>query len=181
MDRRDKALVVSGEDQWFEALWAEYAGYIYSYAARRVGPDAAPDIVSDTFSVVWRRGSEIPTSALPWLYGVARKVISQHNRGEIRYNRLMDRAARVPLSGVSSVESLVVERDSLGAALRSLDEGDLEALLLVAWEGLSNQEAALVMGYSESAFRVRLSRARRRLRKQIEGSEGSAYGGISHE
>ena len=66
-----------------------------------------------------------------------------------------------------------IARDALRASLLDQDEGLLfefgrvvgqrEALLLIAWEGLSVSEAAVVVGCSRGAFAVRLHRARRRL------------------
>jgi RNA polymerase sigma-70 factor (ECF subfamily) len=59
----------------------------------------------------------------------------------------------------------------LGAALASLGALDREALLLVAWEGLDHQDAAIVMGCSTGAFSVRLHRARRKLAASLTGDE----------
>jgi len=56
--------------------------------------------------------------------------------------------------------------DVLGA-LAQLSDSDREAVLLIAWEGLDPREAALVIGITGSAFRMRLSRARRRLRRLL--------------
>ena len=52
-------------------------------------------------------------------------------------------------------------------ALRVLTEREREALLLVAWDGLSPRDAAVVAGCSSSAFRVRLHRARGRVAAQL--------------
>ena len=53
-------------------------------------------------------------------------------------------------------------------ALRSLYPTDREALLLVAWEDLAPTQAARALGLNPTAFRVRLLRARRRLRAALE-------------
>jgi len=60
----------------------------------------------------------------------------------------------------------------LGRALASLSESDRELLLLLAWEGLSNEEAAGVLEIAPRALRVRLHRARRRLASAL-AQEGS--------
>ena len=52
-------------------------------------------------------------------------------------------------------------------ALSRLSEPDREALLLVAWDGLSTAEGAIALGCSQTAFKVRLHRARRRLRSEL--------------
>ncbi len=52
-------------------------------------------------------------------------------------------------------------------ALRMLTEREREALLLVAWDGLSPRDAAIAAGCSSAAFRVRLHRARGRVSTQL--------------
>ena len=56
----------------------------------------------------------------------------------------------------------------LHAALALLSAQDREALLLVAVAGLKTSEAARVFEISESAFKMRISRARQRLRSLME-------------
>lgn len=54
------------------------------------------------------------------------------------------------------------------AALHRLSERDREALMLVAWHGLSGERAARAAGCTRAAFAVRLHRARARLAAQLE-------------
>jgi RNA polymerase sigma-70 factor (ECF subfamily) len=54
-------------------------------------------------------------------------------------------------------------------ALASLSEAEREVLMLAAWEELSSSEAARVLGCSATAYRIRLHRARRRLRDRLDG------------
>ncbi|MGA2013433.1 MAG: sigma-70 region 4 domain-containing protein [Solirubrobacteraceae bacterium] len=60
----------------------------------------------------------------------------------------------------------------LGRALARLPERDREVLLLVAWEGLSTQQAATVLDCSPRTFSMRLHRARRRLSAALEVIDG---------
>ena len=55
-------------------------------AAGRPDGDLAQDAVSETFLVAWRRLADVPTGAdtLPWLYGVARRVLANQRRGNQR-------------------------------------------------------------------------------------------------
>jgi RNA polymerase sigma-70 factor (ECF subfamily) len=53
-------------------------------------------------------------------------------------------------------------------ALERLSDADRELLLLVAWDGLSTEEAAAVLDCSRTALKVRLHRARRRLQAQLQ-------------
>jgi RNA polymerase sigma-70 factor (ECF subfamily) len=151
--------VAASESERFDDLWANYAGPIYAYAARRVGRNDADEIVADVFAVVWRRIDDIPERALPWLYGVARNVIREHRRAAERHARLHEAVAKPsPTTAGSDDLDVVIE------AMALLDETDQEVLRLVAWEELTPREAAEVIGVSGPAFRMRLTRARRRLR-----------------
>ena len=62
----------------------------------------------------------------------------------------------------------------LERCLRALSTRDREALLLVAWEDLTPALAARSLGVSQAAFRIRLHRSRKRLRRLLEGGEGAA-------
>jgi RNA polymerase sigma-70 factor (ECF subfamily) len=55
----------------------------------------------------------------------------------------------------------------LGLALERLSESDRELLLLIAWDGLAPAQAAAALGVKPSTLRVRLLRARRRLRDAL--------------
>ena len=143
-----------------------YSAPIYAYAARRVGRQQADEIVAEVFAIAWRRSGDIPTSPLPWLYGVARKVISQQLRADERRLRLHVAMRR---TGQGSPGDDWTGR--VTAAFLRLDPDDQEVLLLVAWEGLSSSEAGKVLGISATAFRMRMTRARSRLRRAVEVEE----------
>src|SRR6202012_2965598 len=71
------------------------------YARRRVAPDLAADVAAEVFVIAWRRLADLPESPLPWLYGVARRVVANQIRAEGRAARLQDRisAQPVPIGG----------------------------------------------------------------------------------
>jgi RNA polymerase sigma-70 factor (ECF subfamily) len=57
-------------------------------------------------------------------------------------------------------------------AFKRLSEGDQEVLALITWEGLDARRAAVALGCSVGAVTMRITRARRRLRRLLEeGSE----------
>lgn len=155
------------DEEWLQSLWTSYAGHIMRYASRRVGRDAAQDVVADTFVVAWRNRLSRPANELPWLYGVARRVVASLFRSEERSRRLTDALAQRQLAGDGHLgDSRTIERLVAAEALRSLSEPDREVLLLMGWEGLSPADAAAALGISSVAYRARLSRARRRLSQQ---------------
>lgn len=151
----------------FEELYAAHRGRVYGYVLRRAEPDAAGDIIAETFLTAWRRLEEIPAGqeARLWLYAVARRVMANHRRGERRRSELANRLRR-ELSTVEISEEPTADLDELAAAFSRLSETDREVLALEAWEGLEPGEIAAVLGCSRNAARIRLHRARRRLAQQ---------------
>ena len=152
-------------DRW--ALYERFAPAIRAYAARRVEPDAVDDIVADTFAVAWRR---LPREGdpLPWLYGVARRVVHGHRRSHARRGALLLKLRGRGASASPDPADLVSGDPALARAFATLSERDREAIRLVAWEGLDNVAAARAAGCSPSTFAVRLSRARTRLRDALD-------------
>jgi RNA polymerase sigma factor (sigma-70 family) len=143
-----------------EVLFSEHAAAVRAYALRRLSKGAADDVVSDVFVVAWRRLEDVPDDALPWLFACAQRIIANQRRTIRRQAALVERLAHERGHSVHAHE----RTDSvLGEALTALSEGDREVLMLVAWEGLEPERAAVVVGCSRRAFAMRLHRARRRL------------------
>jgi RNA polymerase sigma-70 factor (ECF subfamily) len=145
----------------FELLYARHAPAVKAYVLRRSDASSADDVVAEVFVVCWRRFHELPPDALPWLLGVARRVLSTQRRSERRRAALEDRLAGTALETVEAAASGV--DCALAAALARLSDADRELLLLIAWDGLLPTQAAAVLGVKPATARVRLMRARRRL------------------
>lgn len=152
----------------FERVYRDTYGRITAYAARRCrSPQDAADVVAETFTIAWRRVRDLPAGeqALLWLYGVARKVLANHFRGEVRRQSLsveLDTELADLYADPASMELRLI-----GQVFRTLPEGDRELLSLVAWEGLEREEIATVLGLTRNAVRVRLHRARRRFARAL--------------
>lgn len=164
----------------FEELWESYAHRINAYATRHVGPEAAQEIVAETFLVAWRRLKDVPDDALPWLIVVARNTISVARRSEPRVHSL--EFALVQLSPTAAPkaagpEAIVVEREVMLRGIAALTEIEREALLLTAWDGRGAAQAAIVAGYSITAFHVRLHRARSHGPRRPRGHSRTGAGG----
>jgi RNA polymerase sigma-70 factor (ECF subfamily) len=143
----------------FERLFRAHYGRVLSYARRRTSAGLADEIAAETFLIAWRRLESVPREELPWLLGVARRVLANQRRREATQERVA-RAAAVPASDALPE---VAPDAELSRALSQLGEQDRELLRLIAWEGLTPAEAARVLGWSAVRARVRLHRARTRL------------------
>jgi RNA polymerase sigma-70 factor (ECF subfamily) len=146
----------------FAHVFDEHFRAVSAYTLRRTTPAEADDVVAETFLVAWRRLDALPPDPKPWLLGVARRVLANHRRSAGRRMALAERVAAEPVCPPSAGSTPPVLR-----ALSRLSERDREALLLVAWEGLSADEAAVALGCTAAAFKVRVHRARRRLRTEL--------------
>jgi RNA polymerase sigma factor (sigma-70 family) len=153
------------QEQRFVALWTEHGPRVMAYALRHLDPDTAQDVVSETFLVAWRRLASVPDDPLPWLLVVARNTIANLRRSGHRQARLaaeLERFRQVA-EPAAAADVLATERHTVLTRLAAMTPKEREALLLVAWDGLTPQQAARVAGCSLPAFHVRLFRARRRL------------------
>lgn len=161
-------------------LYEKHNRALRAYCLRRIGDEAASDAVAEVFAIAWRRIDDVPDEemALAWLYGVARRVVSDHYRSQNRRARLT-----IKLSGTRPVvpaqpDWQVVQRaeyHQVHAALKGLREKDREVLLLVAWEELSNDQIAAVIGCSTEAAAQRIHRARQRLGRRFRALSRSGF------
>lgn len=161
----------------FEALYEDLYEPVLAYALRRVGEDLVDDVVAETFLVAWRRLELIPPDPLPWLLATARRAIANQVRSG-RRNRHLGERLRSEIAGARETFAdpgeQVSDHEQMVGALERLTDEDREVLMLVSWEGLSNERAAGVLRISPEAFGVRLHRARRRLANELANLEGRA-------
>jgi RNA polymerase sigma factor (sigma-70 family) len=152
----------------FRQLYTEHFPAIHAYAVRRSDvPHDVADVVAEVFTVAWRRLDSVPEPPAErlWLYGVARRVLSDQYRSTHRMRGLLSRIKSQQVSAVSQPEGFVSDR--VLSALRRLPDGEREALMLVVWEQLTHSEVAQVLGCSTSAVGTRLHRAKERLRQEL--------------
>ncbi|MBU2668925.1 RNA polymerase sigma factor [Actinoplanes bogorensis] len=155
------------DEHRFVRLWRECAPRVLAYARRHVDPETAQDVVAETFLVAWRRAGRVPADPLPWLLVVARNTIANMRRSGLRQERLAGQLELVA-APAEPADVLATERADVLDRLAALTAREREALLLVAWDGLTAAQAAKVAGCSLPAFHVRLFRARKRLTEPVE-------------
>jgi RNA polymerase sigma-70 factor (ECF subfamily) len=158
----------------------------------------ASDIVQDVLMKASRRLPEyLRCPTLPfhlWLRQIARdQIIDAHRRHRLAGCRSLDRecplnshafadrssldlAAELRDPGLTPAAAALKRelRCRFGEALDRLDEADREVILLRHVEGLSNSEAAGVLGLTEAAAGMRHLRALRRLHALLDEAPSSA-------
>jgi len=159
----------------FAILVRRHAPAIQRYVTRRIGREAAEDVVAETFLIAFRqRGyyTDDGRDCLPWLYGIATRLAHRHWRGETRQLNLLARTGIDPVTEpftdrVDAEVSANAAKARLAAAVARLPAGQRDALLLLVWADLSYDQIARATGVPMGTVQSRISRARRRLRKQL--------------
>jgi RNA polymerase sigma-70 factor (ECF subfamily) len=173
----------------FQAIYQACHAAVLGYVVRRTAnPDDAADVIAETFLTCWRRLEEVPpgSEARLWLFGVARRTLANHHRGERRRLALADRL-RDDLAAAYRPPQHTAEESRIAAAFRRLPADQRELLALDAWEGLDYGEIAVVLGCSRNTVRVRMHRARKRMASELASVPAPALRGslarteIAHE
>jgi RNA polymerase sigma-70 factor, ECF subfamily len=157
----------------FTSVYQEHHHQVYAYAVARAGRQLADEVVANTFLVAWRRFAVLPKATpLPWLLAVARNVVRERYRAEVRQREITAemQAWASEAAIAADVADGVSERAAVLTVLAAMTEEDRELVTLVAWHGLSPRQAAQVVGCSTATYFVRLHRARRRLQLALDAA-----------
>lgn len=153
----------------YEAFVRAHGDAVLRFLRRRADPQTADDVFSETMLVVWRRFDEVPEDALPWLYVTARNCLRNAERSARRQQRVVARIITLDPPSETAPDATADPRENcLRAALARLSKTDAEVLRLWAWEELGPQEIAIIIGASVNAATIRLHRAKKKLRQQME-------------
>ncbi len=168
----------SRREERFRALYAEHHLDVLRFVSRRTHPDHAEDVVADAFLVAWRRLDDAPhrrDDVRAWLFGVARHCLLNAHRSRERRDALAVRLASVDPGPVVDADSdVVAQRLDVAAAWRRLTEAEQEVLALTVLEDLTSPQAGAVLGIPAAAYRLRLMRARRSLRRHLDAGAAPA-------
>jgi RNA polymerase sigma-70 factor (ECF subfamily) len=151
---------------WFDRLWEANYEAILGYALRRTdSSDDAADVVAETFLTAWRRACDAPggEQVRLWLFGIARRVLANQQRGRRRHDRLAHRLHAAQPRAAPAAE----DTGAVAEAFARLRPDDRDLLTLVAVEELSTAQVAAVYGCSHVTARVRLHRARGRFAREL--------------
>ena len=169
----------------FADLFERHARVIGGFAARRVGHDAAEDVLSETFLVAFRRRKDFDPaweSAKPWLLGIASRLVKKHHAQEAKQWRAFAASASGSEPWTDGQIGASDGRADAASALRALapriaglSSRDRDTLLLYAWGELTYAQIAVAQGIPVGTVRSRLNRVRRKLARtgSSHGSDGT--------
>lgn len=170
--------IARGDAAAYRALSTRYLTRIVRYAARVLGDASeAEDVAQETFLRLWKHAERWQPKAKPstWLYRVAHNLCVDR----LRARRPGD-AEALERQSVGDRPSQLLARKQLAAeveaALQSLPERQRAAIVLSHYEGLSNPEAAAVLGVGVEAVESLLSRGRRALKQRLQSVQRSSEG-----
>jgi RNA polymerase sigma-70 factor (sigma-E family) len=153
-------------EKTFEAFFADrYEPVLRALFLLTGNRHDAEDLAQEAFFRVYERWDRLGDSANP--AGYAYRVALNAHRSRLR--RLARAAKRSLRSAERDPLEAADERDSIRRALGKLPMGQREALVLVEWVGLSDAQASEILGVRPEAVRMRVSRARNRLRDLLRG------------
>ena len=159
-------------DEAFECLYREQWSRVANYVRFRLGPDEADDVASEVFARAWaHRPDYDPRRGAPstWLWGIARNVTSDRVRRAEPQTLALSQSAPAAIDVADEVGALDELRRAV-VAIGRLKEIDQEIIALRFGAGLTNREIASQLGRSEGNVGLRLHRAFRKVRLDLQGS-----------
>jgi RNA polymerase sigma-70 factor (ECF subfamily) len=156
----------------FAAIFERHFDALHGYARRRVGPDLAEEVATETFVRAFdrRRTFDVEREdARPWLLGIAANLLRRHWRTE---RRRLEAYARMGVSFETSSDAAV--RVEVVSTLDSLSRDERETLFLFAVADLSYEEIADALRIPVGTVRSRLARARGRIRRHLRSDSAAA-------
>lgn len=179
-DQDDSALWASAQHDdgaAFAALFDRHQARVHRRAMSLVdGQHDAEDVTAAAFYELWRKRKSVVLvagSVLPWLLVTTVNLARNTRRAAMRYRSLLARLPRDDAAVIAVDAELVELRRRLEESLRGLSATDAALLVLTTVEGMPVWEAAQAVGLKPPTARVRLHRARRRLRADLHDLDPS--------
>ncbi|MEE9297511.1 MAG: sigma-70 family RNA polymerase sigma factor [Acidimicrobiia bacterium] len=165
-----------GDSEAFGELVWRYRDTVYTLAVRLVGPDLAADVAQEALIRAWRAMPRFRGEAAlgTWLHRITvntawtmRKRAARHETQRLddaAYDLAVDQA-----TGPEKAGEMLEVRARLKAAIEQLSPGQRAVLVLRDVYGWSHTEVARELGITHTTAKVRLHRARKRVRSLLEG------------
>ena len=170
MDDARLAVEARSDPEAFAELYRRHVRSIFRYHLAHTGNIRdAEDLTSQTFmaALVGIRSYRGKGPYITWLFGIASRKRALFFRGK-KPEVPLETAFHLPASSPPTDKAAArrIEMDKVIDALRLLSRDRAEALILCFFSGLSPAEASLVLGKSETAIRMLISRGLQDLRSR---------------
>jgi RNA polymerase sigma factor (sigma-70 family) len=176
----EQVRLIGGDAEIFEAFYRQHVEAIQGFVARRVGDrERAADLTAEIFlAAIGAAHRYRPERGSPkaWLYGIAQNVVAIDRRRAGRERAREERLRGSALLDEGDAAEIDARIDAAAAqrhlyeAMERLSEPERAVLELVVVDELSLAEAAASAGVRPVTARVRLHRARRKLRAELEAA-----------
>src|SRR6185503_8630823 len=153
-------------EQAFRTLVERHVNMVHAVALRQVAnAQLAEDVTQAVFIVLAQKAASIPQNTIlaGWLFRATRFAAANVRRAEARREHWEQKAAQMEPPSPSDSEQDPIT-PLLTDALEELPERDRAAILLRYFESKSMEDVGRTLGTSESAAKMRLSRAVEKLR-----------------
>lgn len=165
----------SGDTAAYEEVVRRTYRQVYTLALRLVGDhQEAEDVAQDAYLRVFKglSGFREDSRFETWLYRIVSNAAMTHLRRRGRFGELLaEEDGRMEAPSDLRLAEQTVERDSVARALEALQPASRTVVMLKDVYGLSCQQIGEELGMSEGAVKVRLHRARRRMKELLYGWE----------
>ena len=168
MDDASLARQACADAEAFAELYRRHVRSVYRYHLAHTGNEKdAEDLTSQTFVAALERIRSYRGTApyITWLMGIAFRLRARHFRG-IKPEIPLEAALHLSTPGLPTDKAAVrrLQMDQVLGALRNISQDRAEALILCFFSGLSFSEAGSVLGKSEAAVKMLVSRGLQDLR-----------------
>lgn len=156
----------------YRTLFDEYWPRVRRHVACFIdNSEEVDEIAAEVFVVAWRRLNPAKPMGLRWFLRVADNKL----RDVMRRSQSRTRAIEAMTRGMQASDELhPLEALALRQALQSLNARERQVVVLTYWDGLSAGEVSDVLRCSQAAVWTTLTRARQKLRGQLEAKEADA-------
>ncbi|WP_303729475.1 RNA polymerase sigma factor [Paracoccus solventivorans] len=161
------ARVRAGDAAAFEALVAAHYRYVFRIAYRWLGHESDAEDVTQTVCMRLPqaiRSFDGRAAFTSWLYKVTLNAVRDLQRSQQRRTRLADAVAVVAEDSHPPGQEEALRVADIWRAVRALPDKQRDAVMLVHAEGLSQAEAAQIMGCKEVTVAWHIHKARKTLR-----------------
>lgn len=162
------------DEEQFDRCFDQHWTTVVRYLLRRGAASHAEDLASETFAIAWSKWGQLPSTPLPWLLKTAGFCWANERRRLQRADSF-SHLLRPIVTDDPSHEHVSMRQDTtlVLTAIAALGDVEREALILTSWDELSAKDAASVLDCSVTALRVRVHRARKKIRACLDIDENA--------